>query len=47
MTKSIVNLCNAVLACDAVKEGTKAWARDLLARAKGADPMDWIARFGQ
>jgi hypothetical protein len=31
----INELCNAVLACDATKEQTRAWARDLKSRAGG------------
>lgn len=46
MRESIVSMCNAVLACDGVKEGTKAWARDLMLRA---DPSikDLFRGFGR
>lgn len=46
MNQAIINMCDAVLACDGVKEGTKAWARDLRTRAGGASFADFLRGFG-
>lgn len=43
MTVAIIDMCNAVLACDAASVGNKAWARDLKARAS---KDDWAAFLG-